>query len=945
MEITQVGEIMVHTLNQFSLASTEATRVADVFTGAYKTSAATVEKLAQGFTYAAPQMHALGFSVEESAAALSLFNDAGIEATRAGTGLRAIMGRLFTIAPRITRQFDRVGLSIANFRDQSGKAKSITEIFKTISEHTKDLTSTDLAAWVSKAFGIENAPAALLLIKSVKSMGKSVDDYKLGIQLASSASESYAIMLENTQGKLSILNSVFKNFSESIFKEIKPALDILIESLTSVIIKLSKFVENKSSWAVLLKSLVGIVALSTSIYVVWKSLVITFGALGMAFKFFTASAATTAATTTAVAAGSTAVAATTTAAATGVGFFSTALTVLRSAALPLLGVFGILTSVLNLVLTKDGFGEFSKNAKTGLDDTTATVETFGTKMENVFDSIKAGAYSMWDTIFSSENNTSYKEFLAKFKKDRVDKNKLDNTSVSGQKKALVPVTSEYSNSTLDEISSDYDKILKVLGKKKNILEMEDGIFISNNDNLQNTEAYGKRAAKVVNDYANYTVKEAQIRILQLRQDTKTNAENKAKNDKDIKILENNLNSRAKAFNRYKDLLDKKHTEDLADITKKTEIYKKQDALLVHREKTNSKFLTKEEKTLLILHKNKLKEQEHRRRIIMEDRKLLNETATLYEDYGNKKKPGVVKDVPKVTDIKKIEQQTAALKKRADVIEFGLKYTKQSSVLKKFEIEQAKTAAILAVEQDGLDKKRKTLNDAEIQQLQKRIDKVRALAQAQRDLFVQEQRKVNKQIVTKANAGTTIAKTRKKEGFVGSIASKIPAVIKQVGVLDKQLQDLVKTQQANKKTLDVSYSMGIPQIGEKIKELKTKLQKNKTEKTTDVADTEKLKNNLALYEGMLSTQKSINAVDKERKANQNLLTSMTSHEAGIQKTILKNKQNVAQTELEFGKAAATQQAQQLAYNLKLSKLDKQNSNASENRTKQIDEQIKQHKVIC
>jgi len=77
-------------INQFGLTAEEASRVTDILVGSINASAASVYRLQNGFSAVGPTAAALGISLEDITAALSVLIDRGFEGEVAGTALRNI---------------------------------------------------------------------------------------------------------------------------------------------------------------------------------------------------------------------------------------------------------------------------------------------------------------------------------------------------------------------------------------------------------------------------------------------------------------------------------------------------------------------------------------------------------------------------------------------------------------------------------------------------------------------------------------------------------------------------------------------------------------------------------------------------------------------------------------------------------------------------------------
>jgi hypothetical protein len=93
-DLANAASIAARNLNAFGLTAEETGRVVDVIALASSNSAVNIDSFAEGMKNAAPAARAVGLEVEEAASVLATLVDNGVEASKAGTDLRNIWGRL-----------------------------------------------------------------------------------------------------------------------------------------------------------------------------------------------------------------------------------------------------------------------------------------------------------------------------------------------------------------------------------------------------------------------------------------------------------------------------------------------------------------------------------------------------------------------------------------------------------------------------------------------------------------------------------------------------------------------------------------------------------------------------------------------------------------------------------------------------------------------------------
>lgn len=124
LDLGEASDIAAKALRGFGLEAGEVTRVNDVMARVSSLSNQNVRQLGEAFTYVAPIANGLGFEFEETSAAIGLISDAGIQASSAGTGLRAVLTQLITEA-------DDLGITT---RDAAGNVLPLADILAQLEE-------------------------------------------------------------------------------------------------------------------------------------------------------------------------------------------------------------------------------------------------------------------------------------------------------------------------------------------------------------------------------------------------------------------------------------------------------------------------------------------------------------------------------------------------------------------------------------------------------------------------------------------------------------------------------------------------------------------------------------------------------------------------------------------------------------------------------------------
>lgn len=119
MDLAQAADIASNVLSGFGKAADEAGIVSDVLAAAASRTNTNVSQLGQAMSTAAPIAAALGVSMEETAAAIGVMSDAGIQGERAGTALRGVFASLAGPTTQAQEALAKYGLTAKDIDPQT----------------------------------------------------------------------------------------------------------------------------------------------------------------------------------------------------------------------------------------------------------------------------------------------------------------------------------------------------------------------------------------------------------------------------------------------------------------------------------------------------------------------------------------------------------------------------------------------------------------------------------------------------------------------------------------------------------------------------------------------------------------------------------------------------------------------------------------------------------
>lgn len=174
------------TLDAFNLRQNKSTkqvianskRVTNAMAYAADMTATDFKGMGEAMSYVSASAHQAGQSVETTTAAVGELSNAGIEGTRAGTGMRKVMNSLLAPTAGATEALNKYGMSMDDFKTKSGALKQLPDIMKIINKHTKDLGKADRGAFFKAVFGTTGQQAAMVLAQNSKAMADLVKNEK-----------------------------------------------------------------------------------------------------------------------------------------------------------------------------------------------------------------------------------------------------------------------------------------------------------------------------------------------------------------------------------------------------------------------------------------------------------------------------------------------------------------------------------------------------------------------------------------------------------------------------------------------------------------------------------------------------------------------------------------------------------------------------------------------
>lgn len=189
MDLASAADLASNVLGGFRLEVDQLGRVNDVLAAAAAGSNTSIQQLGQAMSYAAPIAAAAGVSIEQTAAAIGVLSDAGLQGSRAGTGLLGVIRQLSNVTPAAEAALNAYGLTVA---DVNVEQRGLNEVLEALSAANIN------AADSFKIFGSEAGPAAQILASGAVRVNEFTGELELAEGAARRAAQILGSGLEGS---------------------------------------------------------------------------------------------------------------------------------------------------------------------------------------------------------------------------------------------------------------------------------------------------------------------------------------------------------------------------------------------------------------------------------------------------------------------------------------------------------------------------------------------------------------------------------------------------------------------------------------------------------------------------------------------------------------------------------------------------------------------------
>ena len=224
------ADIMTNIMAAMGIDSSQSTAVTDILTATSTNTNTNISMLGQSFAYVGNIAAQTGTSINETAAAIGILGDAGIQGSRAGTNLRQMFLKLAAPTTKGKETIEALGLSLYRIGKDGHRAlKPMTEILD-------QFKGTDAGLEEFKdIFGVRGGAAFGALINGAEKYKKVLEKIAGSGGLTEQLAEK---KMATTAGKTLVMKSVWEDLSITLMDKVRPAYNFVITGITKLLDKM-----------------------------------------------------------------------------------------------------------------------------------------------------------------------------------------------------------------------------------------------------------------------------------------------------------------------------------------------------------------------------------------------------------------------------------------------------------------------------------------------------------------------------------------------------------------------------------------------------------------------------------------------------------------------------------------------------------------------------------
>jgi len=238
----QATEIVANALNAFALGGDQATRVADLLTGAANAAQGSILDMSLALKQSAAVASLVGISVEDTVVILTELAKAGLSASDAGTSFRTALVRLIHPTKDVQAALDKLQITL---RDSQGNIRP--QIFSEIGEALQKLSPATRQATIAILGGSDSVRAFGLLARSTAdqtaALKTEITQQGLAAKVAGAQTAGFSGQMENLKNEASNASITIGNLTNPVLSSLAAGLSDTFQGFNLTVGAIGKLVD------------------------------------------------------------------------------------------------------------------------------------------------------------------------------------------------------------------------------------------------------------------------------------------------------------------------------------------------------------------------------------------------------------------------------------------------------------------------------------------------------------------------------------------------------------------------------------------------------------------------------------------------------------------------------------------------------------------------------
>lgn len=269
---TQIGgkggaaDIMTNIMHTFGMAASESGKVSDLLTAATVKANLNINDLGESLKYVGATARNLRIPLKDTAAAIMLISNSGIQGSMAGVALENAM-RYFTraIGPNATKKqaetMKTLGLTMRDFTDQAGNLIPLDRVFSKLHDRMKGINSLARAPMLVNLFGVRGQRAGSKLVDDPSALKGFQDALTNSTGLAEDIMEK---RMDTLLGHIWRVRDSLKALGIHFTESITPLAKAVLKALNGIFIVLGKILDSSFGKVFIGPAIAGFLAWKTA---------------------------------------------------------------------------------------------------------------------------------------------------------------------------------------------------------------------------------------------------------------------------------------------------------------------------------------------------------------------------------------------------------------------------------------------------------------------------------------------------------------------------------------------------------------------------------------------------------------------------------------------------------------------------------------------------------